>query len=64
MHHFGIVHRDIKPENILMVEDTDETPIKLADFGLSKTFGPNETCNEPFGTLVMNFNDSLVLCRT
>ena len=21
------------------------------DFGLSKTFGPNETCSEPFGTL-------------
>ena len=34
-----------------MVNDSFESPIKLVDFGLSKTFGPNETCNEPFGTL-------------
>ena len=25
--------------------------MKIVDFGLSKTFGPNETCQEPFGTL-------------
>lgn len=34
-----------------MVKATDETDIKLVDFGLSKTFGPGETCKEPFGTL-------------
>ena len=51
LHSFGIAHRDLKPENILMVSTDFSSPIKLVDFGLSKTFGPVETCNEPFGTL-------------
>lgn len=51
MHSFGIAHRDIKPENILMVDESDESAVKIVDFGLSKTFGPGETCKEPFGTL-------------
>lgn len=51
LHSFGIAHRDLKPENILMVDNSDNSNIKLVDFGLSKTFGPGETCTEPFGTL-------------
>lgn len=51
MHSFGIVHRDLKPENILMTSTDEITQIKIVDFGLSKTFGPGETCREPFGTL-------------
>ena len=51
LHTFGIVHRDIKPENILMTDESEESDIKLVDFGLSKIIGPNELCNEPFGTL-------------
>jgi len=36
LHSRDIVHRDLKPENILFVdEDTDDSPIKLIDFGLS-----------------------------
>ena len=34
-----------------MKDNTDESEIKLVDFGLSKTFGPGETCNEPYGTI-------------
>lgn len=34
-----------------MVDLTDESPIKLADFGLAKMLGPSETCTEPFGTM-------------
>jgi serine/threonine protein kinase len=41
----------LKPENILMVDSSFEAQIKLVDFGLSKTFGPGESCSEPFGTL-------------
>lgn len=52
LHSYGIAHRDIKLENILMVDQTDDTELKLVDFGLSKLLGPNETCNDPFGTLV------------
>uniref|UniRef100_A0A7S3CR78 non-specific serine/threonine protein kinase n=1 Tax=Strombidium rassoulzadegani TaxID=1082188 RepID=A0A7S3CR78_9SPIT len=51
LHSFGIAHRDLKPENILMIDQSFDSPIKIVDFGLSKTFGPGECCNEPFGTL-------------
>lgn len=51
MHNFGIAHRDIKPENVLMIDSTEDSDIKLVDFGLAKTLGPNETSNEAFGTL-------------
>ena len=51
LHSFGVAHRDLKPENILMVDSNFDAQIKLVDFGLSKTFGPGETCSEPFGTL-------------
>jgi serine/threonine protein kinase len=34
-----------------MVKADDNTDVKIVDFGLSKTFGPGETCKEPFGTL-------------
>lgn len=51
LHSYGIAHRDLKPENILMTDNTDTADIKLVDFGLSKIIGPNEYCNEPFGTL-------------
>ena len=34
-----------------MVDSSEDSDIKLVDFGLSKTFGPGEVCKEPFGTL-------------
>lgn len=36
----------------MMMDDTNEAVLKLVDFGLSKMIGPNETSNDPFGTLV------------
>ena len=51
LHSFGIAHRDIKPENILLKDNTEDSEVSLVDFGLSKTFGPGETCNDPYGTL-------------
>jgi len=53
LHHYGIAHRDLKPENILMTDTSDNADIRLMDFNLSKIIGPNETCNEPYGTLVL-----------
>lgn len=38
LHSQGIVHRDLKLENMLMTDHTDKSPIKIADFGLSKFF--------------------------
>jgi serine/threonine protein kinase len=52
MHSYGIAHRDLKLENILMANDSDESELKIVDFGLSKMIGPNETASDPFGTLV------------
>ena len=50
LHQYGIIHRDLKPENILMTNENDDSDIRLLDFGLGKILGPNEFCNEPFGT--------------
>lgn len=52
IHSYGIAHRDLKLENIMMLNDKDDSPLKLVDFGLSRILGPNETSKEPFGTLV------------
>ena len=51
LHSYGIAHRDLKPENILMVDKSENSDVKIVDFGLSKMVGPNEKCTEPFGTL-------------
>lgn len=36
MHGNGIVHRDLKPENLLLVSETDDSALKIADFGFAK----------------------------
>jgi len=38
LHSLGIVHRDLKPENLLLANEKDDSPIKLADFGLSRLY--------------------------
>ena len=62
IHSYGIAHRDLKPENILMTDNTEEADIRLLDFGLSKIIGPNETCTEPFGTLVQKLLNLVLRC--
>jgi serine/threonine protein kinase len=63
LHSFGVAHRDLKPENILMADNTENTDLKIVDFGLSKIIGPNETSLDPFGTLVTSLPlIFLVLC--
>lgn len=51
IHDFGIVHRDLKLENIMMSDVANNAKPKLVDFGLARIITPNETANEPFGTL-------------
>lgn len=36
LHDRGIAHRDIKPENVLYLSIEDNSPVVLADFGVSK----------------------------
>jgi len=37
-HSNKICHRDLKPENFLLLNNTENSPIKVIDFGLSKIF--------------------------
>ena len=39
LHDRNIVHRDLKPENILLASATDDTQIKITDFGLARLLG-------------------------
>lgn len=34
-HFMGVMHRDLKPENFLLVNRSEESPLKATDFGLS-----------------------------
>lgn len=34
-HGQGVVHRDLKPENLLLASPTDDSSIRLADFGFA-----------------------------
>lgn len=35
IHRSNIVHRDLKPENCLFLNKTEDSPLKIMDFGLS-----------------------------
>ena len=50
--YFGVIHRDLKPENVLLTSSSDDSDIRILDFGLSKISTPNEKCTEPYGTLI------------
>ena len=39
-HSHGVMHRDLKPENFLFSFNTDDSPLKAIDFGLSVFFKP------------------------
>jgi len=41
-HSQGICHRDLKPENLLFLNATDESVLKVIDFGLSKIFNKED----------------------
>mmetsp|Transcript_38638 Transcript_38638/g.109276 ORF Transcript_38638/g.109276 Transcript_38638/m.109276 type:complete len:369 (-) Transcript_38638:409-1515(-) len=40
LHSRGIVHRDLKLENLVLVNRRHDSPVKIADFGLSKILDP------------------------
>jgi len=37
-HKYNIVHRDLKPENILYLNEEEDSPLKVIDFGTAKQF--------------------------
>jgi len=50
LHDNGVVHRDIKPENILYENEDDNSRLKIADFGLSKSLKYRNTMDTVCGT--------------
>ncbi|XP_023783474.1 ribosomal protein S6 kinase alpha-5 isoform X2 [Cyanistes caeruleus] len=47
MHDVGVVHRDLKPENLLFTDETDNSEIKIIDFGFACLKPPD---NQPLKT--------------
>ena len=50
IHNLGIIHRDLKLSNIALTKKNNKVEIRILDFGLSKILGPNQLCNEGYGT--------------
>jgi len=48
VHSHNIVHRDLKPENLLLVDDSDGSPVLVADFGLAEYV--TQPLSKPVGT--------------
>lgn len=49
-HSLGVMHRDLKPENFLFVNESEDSPLKAIDFGLSVFFKPGEIFNDVVGS--------------
>jgi len=45
-----IAHRDLKPENLLLINETDDSSIKIADFGFAKRAPTEDSLNTQCGT--------------
>ncbi|EEF38316.1 calcium-dependent protein kinase, putative [Ricinus communis] len=50
LHSSGVMHKDLKPDNFLFLNEEQNSPLKVIDFGLSTFFKPGEKLSEPAGT--------------
>jgi calcium-dependent protein kinase len=50
-HARNFIHRDIKPENFMFLDDSENSPIRAIDFGLSTAIKPGETLSDRCGTV-------------
>jgi calcium/calmodulin-dependent protein kinase I len=50
MHKKNIVHRDLKPENLLFKDKSEDSPLMVTDFGLSKFTEATSLLNTSCGT--------------
>ena len=69
-HNSGVCHRDLKPENFIFETESDDSDIKIIDFGLSKIFDPRKPgdaemktgCGTPYyispEVLTHNYNEA------
>ncbi|CAL9115883.1 unnamed protein product [Musa acuminata subsp. burmannicoides] len=49
-HKHGVIHRDLKPENFLFANNSEDSPLKAIDFGLSVFFKPGQRFTEVVGS--------------
>ncbi|KAL6644436.1 hypothetical protein ACP70R_016044 [Stipagrostis hirtigluma subsp. patula] len=49
-HSNGVIHRDLKPENFLFANKSENSPLKVIDFGLSVFFNPGDRFTEVVGS--------------
>ncbi|KAK8708532.1 hypothetical protein V6N13_059570 [Hibiscus sabdariffa] len=49
-HSMGVMHRDLKPENFLFVNEKEDSPLKVIDFGLSLFLKPGDTLSAVVGS--------------
>ncbi|KAK1606746.1 hypothetical protein QYE76_030419 [Lolium multiflorum] len=49
-HSNGVIHRDLKPENFLFANKSEDSPLKVIDFGLSVFFTPGDRFTEVVGS--------------
>ena len=51
LHDIGIAHRDLKLDNIMFTDNNGKPEIRVIDFGLSKSFDPNDKSPAKFDSL-------------
>ncbi|CAA3017090.1 calcium-dependent protein kinase 1-like isoform X2 [Olea europaea var. sylvestris] len=49
-HSLGVMHGDLKPENFLFVNEDEDSPLKIIDFGLSVFFKPGQIFTDVVGS--------------
>ncbi|GMJ14762.1 calcium dependent protein kinase 1 [Hibiscus trionum] len=49
-HSMGVMHRDLKPENFLFVNEEEDSPLKVIDFGLSIFLKPGDKLSAVVGS--------------
>ena len=55
-HERRVAHRDLKPENLLLRSETDDSSIKIADFGFAKVVKSPQSLKTQCGTPVSAFH--------
>lgn len=60
LHNYGIIHCDLKLDSIMMVNETENSDIKISFFGLARMIGPDQTYIQEEGTLGFTSPEALL----